>query len=130
MRAPAAILSACALIFAGGCSDDEDEPVRSVDVRPGATVNMRADEYRFDPGRITVKARGRRARVRITLENRGSLAHNIHIREGDRDLAATRSFPEGERRSVSATLRPGSYRYVCTVADHEELGMTGKLEIR
>ena len=130
MRVPAALLSACALIFAAGCSDDEDGPARSVTVRPGDTVNMGADEYRFDPGQITVEARGNEASLRIVLANRGSLAHNIHIREGDRNLAATRSFPAGQRQSVSATLRPGSYRYVCTVADHEELGMTGELEIR
>lgn len=130
MRVPAALLSACALIFAGGCSDDEDKPVRSVTVRPGATVNVGADEYRFDPGRIAVSADGREVRLRIVLANRGELAHNIHIREGERDLASTRSFPAGQRRSVSASLAPGSYRYVCTVADHEELGMVGELEIR
>ncbi len=91
---------------------------------------MGADEYRFDPGRIVVRAGGREARLRIVLANRGSLAHNIHIREGERDLASTRSFPEGRRRSVSASLRPGSYRYVCTVGDHEELGMVGRLEVK
>jgi plastocyanin len=130
VRVPAALLSACALVLAGGCSDDEDEPVRSVAVASGATVNMGADEYRFDPGRITVRAGGKESRLRIVLANRGSLAHNIHIREGDRDLAKTRSFPDGQTRSVSASLPPGSYRYVCTVADHEELGMVGELEVR
>ena len=130
MRVPAALLSACALIIAGGCSDDEDKPVRSVSVGPGATVQMGADEYRFDPGRITVRAKGRMARLKIVLSNKGSLAHNIHIREGGRDLAETRSFPDGQSRSVRASLPPGSYRYVCTVADHEELGMVGDLEVR
>ncbi len=129
MRVPAALLCACALPLAGGCSDEE-EPGRSVTVRTGATVRMGADEYRFDPGRIVVRAEGREARLRIVLANRGSLAHNIHIREGERDLASTRSFPEGRRRSVSASLRPGSYRYVCTVGDHEELGMVGRLEVK
>ena len=130
MRLPAPLLSACALILVGGCSDDEDEPVRSVTVPPGATVEMGADEYRFDPGRIVVRSRGKEARLKIVLANRGSLAHNIHIREGGRDLAETRSFPEGQTRSVSASLPPGRYRYICTVADHEELGMVGDLEVR
>ena len=97
---------------------------------PAATVQMGADEYRFDPWRITVRAKGQRARLKIVLSNKGSLAHNIHIREGDRDLAETPSFPDGQSRSVSATLPPGSYRYVCTVADHEDLGMVGDLEVR
>ncbi len=129
MRAPAAILSAWAAILAGGCSEDE-EPVRSLAVRPGTTVQMRADEYRFDPGRIVVRGAGRAARLRIVLANRGTLAHNIHVREAGRDIAATRSFRPGGERAVGVALRPGSYGYVCTVGDHEELGMTGALEVR
>ncbi|HEV2724570.1 MAG TPA: plastocyanin/azurin family copper-binding protein [Thermoleophilaceae bacterium] len=130
MRVATALLCACSLLLAGGCSDEEEEPRRSVTVRTGATVEMGADEYRFDPGRVVVRAGGREARLGIVLVNRGSLAHNIHVRDGERDLAATRSFPEGQRRSVTARLRPGSYRYVCTVADHEELGMVGRLEVK
>ena len=129
MRAPAAILSACAALAAAGCSDEE-RPVRTETVRPGANVAMEADEYRFDPGRLVVRAGGRPARLRIELSNVGSLAHNIHVRDGDRDIASTRSFKSGEERSVTVELGPGSYRYLCTVADHEELGMVGELEVR
>ena len=113
-----------------GCSEDEDEPGRSVTVRPEETVDVRGDEYRFDPSRIVVKAGGRNVKLRLLLDNRGSLAHNIHVRRGDRDIAGLRSFPPGEKRLLSANLQPGDYDFVCTVADHEELGMTGKLEIR
>lgn len=127
MRALAAILSACAVLIAG-CSDDE-EPVRSVGVRSGATVEIVADEYRFDPGRIVVRAEGRAARLGIVLSNRGSLAHNIHIRDGERELASTPSFRPGGRRSFRLDLPAGSYGFVCTVGDHEELGMTGRIEV-
>ena len=129
MRAPAAILSACAAIALAGCSQD-DKPLRTVTARPGATVRMTADEYRFDPGRIVVKASGRSAWLRIVLANRGTLAHNLHVREGQRTLAKTPSFKAGGERSLSLSLRPGSYDFLCTVADHEEKGMVGKLEVR
>jgi len=129
VRAPAAILSACAAILAGGCSEDEG-PARTVTVRPGATVDMKAHEYRFDPGRILVRTGGQAARLRIVLANRGSLAHNLHVRDGERDIAKTPSFRPGEERSVSVSLRPGSYMFLCTVADHDEKGMTGELEVR
>jgi len=129
VRAPAAILSACAVIAAGGCSAD-DEPVRSVTVRPGATVDMKADEYRFDPGRIVVRAQGRRARLQIVLSNTGTLAHNVHVRQGQRELAKTPSFKPGGERSVKLSLQPGSYDFLCTVADHDEKGMVGKIEVR
>ncbi len=129
MRAPAAILSACAAIVAGGCSAD-DEPVRSATVRAGSTVEMTADEYRFDPGRIAVMAGGRRARLRIVLLNRGTLAHNLQVRDGKRVLGKTPSFKPGGERSVKLSLPPGSYDFLCTVADHEEKGMVGRIEVR
>jgi len=91
---------------------------------------MTADEYRFDPGRIVVRASGRPARLRIVLANRGTLAHNLHVRDGQRNLAKTQSFKAGGERSVNLSLRPGHYDFLCTVADHDEKGMVGKLEVR
>jgi plastocyanin len=129
VRAPTAILSACAALAAAGCSDEE-EPVRTETVRPGATVQMEADEYRFDPGRLVMRAGARRAPLRIVLANRGTLAHNLHVRDGERELGSTPSFRAGETRSVALSLAPGNYTFLCTVADHEELGMIGRLEIR
>jgi plastocyanin len=127
--APVILLSACAAIVLAGCSDDE-RPVRTVKVRPDSTVQMGADEYHFDPGRIIVRARGKGTRLGIVLHNRGDLAHNIHVRDGALELAATRSFKPGGRKAVKLNLAPGTYDFVCTVADHDELGMTGKIEVR
>jgi plastocyanin len=136
VRAPAAILSTCAAIALGGaamalggCSDDQ-KPVRTVKVAPNATLQMAAHEYRFDPGRIIVAAQGKTAGLEIVLHNRGTLAHNIHVRDGDRNLAATRSFRPGDQGSVSLSLPRGTYDFLCTVADHDEKGMTGKIEVR
>ena len=129
MKALAGILSAL-IVATAGCSEDEDEPGRSVTVRPEETVDIVADEYRFDPSRILVKSAGRNIRLRVVLDNRGSLAHNIHVRAGEREVAGLRSFPPGEKRPLSANLQPGEYDFVCTVADHEELGMVGRLAVR
>ena len=89
---------------------------------------MKGDEYSFDPGRVIVS--GAPPELRITLDNSGILAHNIRVLDGDRDLGGVRSFPPGEQRSASVRLPPGKYRLVCTVGDHEELGMKGELEVR
>jgi plastocyanin len=130
VRASVILLSACAIVVASGCSNDEDKPVRSVTVPAGAPVEIEGDEYRFDPGRVVVKRSGARTQLRIVMANKGKLAHNLHLRDGDRNIAATPTFRPGEERSVSASLPAGSYSLVCTVADHEELGMVGKLEVR
>jgi plastocyanin len=130
VKALAAIPLACAAVLAAACSEDTNEPGRSVTVRPEETVDIDADEYRFDPGRILVKSAGRNVRLRVVLHNGGSLAHNIRVLDGDRQIAGLRSFPPGEKRPLSVNLQPGEYDYVCTVADHEELGMVGRLEVR
>ena len=64
------------------------------------------------------------------LENRGSLAHNLKVFDGETELGGTPTFPGGREESGTVELEPGEYRMVCTVGDHEELGMTGTLEVR
>ena len=91
---------------------------------------MGADEYRFDPGRIVVKARGKGARLGIVLHNRGDprAQHpRARRRAGDRGDSQLQA---GRDASGELNLPPGSYDFVCTVADHEELGMVGKIEVR
>lgn len=118
-----------ALAVLAGCGgDDEDQPTRTARVAAGEPVRVVGSEYAFDPGRIVVA--GGRAKLRITLDNQGSLAHNITVLDGDAEVGGLPSFPGGEQRSTTVAVEPGSYDFVCTVADHEELGMKGTLEIQ
>ena len=114
-------------LLLGGCGQ-EDRPLRSVTVGGEEPIRVKGDEYSFDPGRITVTRGG--PRLRITLVNVGSLAHNLPVMDGERTLGELRSFPAGEERTLEADVPPGTYKMVCTVADHEELGMTGELQVR
>jgi len=119
-------LCACLLVFPG-CGKDDAPPTRSVTLGPGEPVRVSAEEYAFDPSRITIRP-GRRP-LRVVLDNRGDLAHDIKVLDGERELGGLPSFPGGEKRSTTVAVPPGSYRLVCTVADHEELGMDGELEV-
>lgn len=110
-----------------GCGGD-DKPLRTVTVPGNQTIRIEGDEYAFDPGRLIVT--GATPELRIRLDNVGSLAHNIRVLDGNRDLGGLRSFPSGEERETTIRVPPGKYRLVCTVGDHEELGMTGELEVR
>lgn len=116
-----------ALAALSGCGGD-DKPLRTATVPGDQAIRIQGDEYSFDPGRLIVT--GAPPELRITLDNVGSLAHNIRVLDGERDLGGTRSFPAGEERDTTVRLPPGKYRLVCTVGDHEALGMKGELEIR
>jgi plastocyanin len=68
--------------------------------------------------------------IEIVLDNQGDLAHNVRVFRGEDEVGGTPTFEGGEERSGTARVGAGEYRLVCTVADHEEKGMTGKLVVR
>jgi uncharacterized cupredoxin-like copper-binding protein len=119
----------CALLLAAaGCGgDDGGKPTRTVTTKPGGSVTLTAREYSFDPNRVAVSGAGT---VRIVLRNEGDLAHNVHLERDGKDVGGTPSFPPGGSKSVSLRLEPGTYELLCTVGDHAQLGMTGKLTVK
>jgi plastocyanin len=111
-----------------GCGGTDDPPDIARTAEAGRPLTLTAREYLFTPNRITL--RGDASNQRIVLRNQGELAHNIEIFEGDRRVGKLRSFPPGQTRSLSVSLPRGSYRFVCTVADHDEKGMRGTVDLR
>jgi plastocyanin len=120
-------LAALVAVGCGGSDDDGGGSGRTVDVPANGAVTVKAKEYSFDPQTIVVGGAGR---LRITLDNDGLLAHDIRVREGDRDLGGTPSFPAGEQRRATVNLPHGRYEFLCTVGDHAELGMRGSLVVK
>ena len=124
MRRPAFTLAALALVIAG-CGGD-DQPRRTVTVPAAGALRVVAKEYSFDPAGIVVRGPGV---LRLTLSNEGSLAHDHKLMKDGRVVGGTSPFPGGESRSAGIRLERGEYEFVCTVADHEELGMKGELRV-
>ena len=129
MRRFALILGLCPLLAVGCGGDDTPErtPERTATVPANGKVSVVGREYSFDPSAIVVRGAGR---LRITLRNEGSLAHNIKVRRGGELVGGTPSFPAGSSESALVVLEHGNYELVCTVGDHAELGMTGELTVR
>jgi uncharacterized cupredoxin-like copper-binding protein len=113
----------CALLLAAaGCGGkDGGGPTRSATTAAGGTVRVTAHEYSFDPNQVIVSGAGA---LRIVLR------HDIHLRRDGSDIGGTPPFSPGGSRSVRLRLRRGSYELLCTVGDHAELGMRGKLTVR
>ena len=119
----------CALLLTlAGCGgDDGDQPTRTVTTDAGGTLTVTARDYSFDPNRVVVDGAGA---VRIVLRNDGDLAHNIHLERDGEDIGGTPSFAPGGSKSVRLDLQPGTYELLCTVGDHAQLGMKGKLTVK
>lgn len=130
MRLGAFLWPALALVLAlgSGCGAEggEEGPSGPVTTVPGGrSLAIVAREYTFTPERVSTPGS---EPIRIELTNRGSLAHNLRVLQGASELGGTPSFQSGVR-SATVRLAPGRYRMVCTVGNHEELGMVGELEV-
>lgn len=92
----------------------------------GSTLAVRLSDYRFAPASVEMEA----GRVRVEVVNGGRLPHALRlVRDGTERLKITTVLP-GERDSARARLTRGSYRMLCPIGNHEELGMYGVLTVR
>jgi plastocyanin len=125
LRRSALTLALCSLLVAA-CGDDDDSG-RTVTAPANARLRVVAVEYSFDPRAIQLRGAGT---LTLTLRNEGSLAHNLKLFRGDEEIGGTPTLPAGRSESVRLNLEHGNYRMVCTVGDHEQLGMKGTVEVR
>lgn len=123
-RNPLLALAAAAML--GGCGYDP-EPI-AVENR---TIGLRLDEYRIMPQAVSAPA----GPLRLIIRNLGELPHNIAvetIRELNSEepivrIALTPPVHSGRRSEVSFLGEPGTYRLVCTIQNHDDLGQVGTL---
>jgi len=120
-------LTALLLIVVAGCGDDDDTAGRTVTVKSGKEVTVVAKEYSFDPETIVLTGGGK---LTVELDNQGTLAHNLRVFDGGTDIGGTPTFAGGEPRTGTVEVEPGEYEILCTVGDHADLGMKGKLEVK
>jgi plastocyanin len=118
-RLTAATLAAASLSGCGGA-----EPVSAA--RDG-NIAITLDDFFISPQELQAHA----GRITFTVTNHGRVGHNLRIRsqDGKEPVQVTTLLP-GDSGAESADLPAGAYKMVCTVANHEELGMSGRLVVR
>ena len=120
-------LLAAAIVLPTGCSDDdpvrEDQPV----------VRVTLDEYAITPQDVSAPS----GEVELVARNIGRLTHNLQIEippedpdEQTETLGETPTAQPGTTVSASVDLKPGTYLMRCSLANHDDLGMTGTLVVR
>ncbi len=124
----AASLAAIAIALT---SCGESDPVRTD--RP--ILRLTVDEYRILPQNIVARP----GRIKITVRNTGRLTHNLvlqvpPVEEGERPVPVpdgrVKSMQPGQSTEpIKVTLSPGTYRMVCSIANHDDLGQYGELVI-
>ena len=93
-----------------------------------ARVQVVAQEFRYSLSRASIKS----GPAIIELRNMGQDTHDLALVRADGTRVVVR-WPEAQPGAVvdrRVTLRPGLYRFVCTVANHRALGMQALLRVR
>ena len=118
LRAIAVALAALAL---GGCGGPEP----AAQARDGR-VEIELDDFLIRPQNVRAAA----GELTFDVSNRGRLGHNFRVRGRRGEPVQIATLLPGGRASETVRLPPGDYKMLCTVANHEQLGMTGRLVVR
>lgn len=117
-----------AVAAVSGCNDDPDPvPVEN------RTIGLRLDEYRIMPQAVSAPA----GQLRLIIRNLGLLPHNVAVETipaiGSEDpverIALTGTVHGTYRSEIEFVVEPGTYRLVCTIQNHDDLGQVGTLVI-
>jgi plastocyanin len=90
----------------------------------GSTLNVVAKEFAF----TFSPAQAHAGPITFAVANDGAAVHDFRIEGNGVDERTTR-LEAGQRDSFTVDLQPGTYRYVCTVGGHDQLGMQGTLTV-
>ena len=123
------LLVALAAVPAGGCG-----ATVAYTRAPDRRVEVRLDEYRVLPEHLQVRA----GRITFVARNTGRLTHNLGVVQFERPLGTeeekqygkpTKTLFPGQSAQTTVELKPGKYRLVCTIANHDNLGQYAELKV-
>jgi plastocyanin len=78
----------------------------------------------YETQQLTAKA----GTVSIEFSNASPVEHDVTVEIGKKDLGATPIFVGGTR-TLTLTLKPGTYTFYCSVPGHRQAGMEGTLKV-
>jgi plastocyanin len=113
-----------------GAEESQPEPEAAPETGakgPGETLQLAASAtvIAYDTTSLTSKP----GEVTIDFENPSAIEHDVVIKQGSKEVAASERITEGET-SVSADLAPGAYTFFCSVPGHAQAGMEGTLTVK
>jgi plastocyanin len=95
----------------------------------GAALKLAANsegQLKFDASSLTAKA----GKVTIGFTNTASLEHNLTVASASGSVVGATPTFQGGSKSLSLNLKPGTYKFYCSVPGHRQSGMEGTLTVR
>ncbi len=104
-----------------GCAS---APTTRATVAPGASLEMKASNFRFDPNTIAVQGTGT---VTLVITNTSGAGHNITVNDPKGKVIDSVEIAPNATVSTSVTFpAPGDYSFTCNHPFHASFGMTGR----
>jgi plastocyanin len=101
-------------------------PPAATSAGPLALAADPSGQLNFDTSMLTAKA----GQVSIKFTNASPVAHNLTIESSSgQAIGATPTFSGGSK-SLSVSLKPGTYTFFCSVPGHRAAGMSGTLTVQ
>ncbi len=91
------------------------------------TLQLTADKAQLKYDKTSLEAPA--GKVTIDLTNPSPIPHDVAIK-GNGVEAKSKVIQNGDKTSVTAKLKPGTYTFYCTVPGHEAAGMKGTLTVK
>ena len=88
------------------------------------TINVVVDDFSFTLDTLETGA----GTVTFVILNNGAMPHDFAIR-GEHVVQKTPMIKSGDSATLTVELEPGTYTYFCTIAGHEQLGMSGTFTV-
>ncbi len=122
MRLTVALVAVLLLVV--GCAGASITPAV---VAPGdRSINMKASDFKFDPGVIQTTP----GELLLRVENVSGTAHNITVKDPGGNTLVNAELPAKTTTNVTVRLeKPGSYPFHCAKPGHTTMGMKGKIEV-
>jgi plastocyanin len=93
------------------------------------TLSLAADpegQLKFDTTSLSVKA----GKVTIDFTNKAPVAHNVTVASPSGAVVGATPTFEGSSKTLTLTLKPGTYKFYCSVPGHRQAGMEGTLTVK
>ncbi|MDQ2940240.1 MAG: plastocyanin/azurin family copper-binding protein [Actinomycetota bacterium] len=131
-------LAGIALVACGSSSNDNSTTATSTSSGTAAgapavaavkAISISADPngaLKFDTTKLSAKA----GSDTFDFTNDAPIAHDFTIEDSSGSKVAATPIFSGGTKSVTATLKPGTYTFLCTVPSHADAGMKGTLTVK
>jgi plastocyanin len=83
-------------------------------------------QLKYSTTSLTAKA----GKVSIDFTNMSSLGHNVSVESSSGKLEGATPTFNGGSKTLSLNLKPGTYKFFCSVPGHRMAGMEGTLTVK